>query len=80
MLNFKDPDSTPDSSLEAITRLLRIAILAMVYEYLDHADFVLRQPAVATHLAEVYDGLDVEAVLGVISRTLLTDHRRRQRH
>lgn len=79
MLYFRDPDSLPDDSPEAIIRLLQMAFLAMAYEFVDHAAYILGRPAVAAHLASTYAGLDVEAALGTVSRTLLAGYRQRQR-
>jgi len=79
MVYFRDPDSMPDDSPEAITRLLQMAFLAMTYEYVDHAAYILGRPAVVAHLASAYDGLDVEAELGTVSRTLLSGYRQCRR-
>ena len=45
MLYFREPDSMPDDSPEAITRLLQMAFIAMTYEYVDHAASILERPA-----------------------------------
>jgi FkbM family methyltransferase len=79
MLYFRDPDSMPDDSAEAIARLLRMAFLALAYEYVDHAAYILRRPAVAAHLAAAYNGLDLDAALDTVSRSLLDSYRRRRR-
>jgi len=79
MLYFRDTDGMPDDSPEAITRLLQMAFIALAYEYVDHAAAILERPAVAAHLAANYDGLDLGAALGTVSRTLLAGYRRRRR-
>ncbi len=78
MLYFRDPDKLRNDCPEAISRLLQMAFLAMAHEYVDHAAFILRRPAVAAYLASNYSEFDLDAALRIVSRSLLRAHRRRR--
>jgi FkbM family methyltransferase len=78
MLFFRDPETMPEDSPEAIQSLLKAAFIALAYEHLDHAAAILRRPAVAAHLQATY-GLVAETALSVVSRTLVRRYREQAR-
>lgn len=65
MLFFRDPRQMPDDTPEAIAALLKMAFLAITYEYVDHAVALLKRPAVLQYLTRY--NIDVDAELHEVS-------------
>ena len=74
---FRDPAALTDHTPQGVQAILKAAFLALTYECVDHAAFLLTFPGVRAYLETTYR-LDVSAALGRVSRTLARRHRRRQ--
>lgn len=77
MLYFRDPALMPDDTPQAVQMLLKAALLALVYEYVDHALMIVTRPAVSQYLRATY-GFEPKNALGDVSRYLAHQYRRTQ--
>jgi FkbM family methyltransferase len=55
MLFFRDPDSLEGETHQQIELLLKAAVLAIIYGYIDHAYYILERPSVKQYLQSKYD-------------------------
>lgn len=76
ILFFRNPASLPDDTPLAVEALIKAAVLALAYEYVDHAGAILTRPAVADHLVSTY-GLAPHPILSEVSHFLAHRYRRR---
>lgn len=74
---FRDPESMPAETPDDVAALLRAAVFALLYEYVDHAAAIVARPAVDRYLRERYR-MDPMRELDTVSRYLLRRHRERQ--
>jgi FkbM family methyltransferase len=75
VLYLRDPDAASAPEPEA---LVRLAALAMAYEYVDFGIDLLRRPRVSDYLATTW-GVDVAAATDVVAATVDRAHRRASR-
>lgn len=78
MLFFRNPAQMNDETPEALKALLKMAFLALVYEYVDHAHAILTRPAVMRYLSKYK--FDIENALHEVSCYLYHKYKQSMRH
>ena len=77
VLFFKDPDILKDDTVQQIELLLKAAVLAITYGYIDHAYYILKRPSVKQYLELKYS-LSLEREIRKISLNLASQYRRKR--
>ena len=76
MLYLRAPEDISDDD-DGVRRLMTLALIALCYDYVDHAAVALRREPVERYLRQTY-GVDVRTELTVASRWLQARYRRRR--